>query len=174
MKIACVLADGFEDSELRVPYDAYRAAGHEVTVIAEEGGKKLTGKKGKELVKADKGIDDVRPEQFDALFIPGGHSPDALRADERFVTFTRGFAKKPIFAICHGPQLLISAELVSGRKMTAWQTVQLDLANAGASVTDREVVVDGNLVTSRKPEDLPAFNRESLKLLTGTRAQPTA
>ena len=174
MRIACVLAEGFEDSELRVPYDAYRAAGHDVTIIGDKQGTKLIGKKGKEVVAADKGIDDVKAEQFDALFIPGGHSPDALRADERFVAFTRGFGKKPIFAICHGPQLLISADMVSGKKMTAWHTVQLDLANAGANVADRDVVIDGNLVTSRKPEDLPAFNRASLELLAGTRPQPSA
>ena len=97
--------------------------------------------------------------------IPGGHSPDQLRANQRFVDFTRGFEDKPIFAICHGPQLLMTAEMVQGRKMTAWQTVQKDLHFAGATVVDQEVVVDGNLVTSRKPEDLDAFVRESLAMI---------
>ncbi len=112
----------------------------------------------------------MRPDQFDALFLPGGHSPDFLRADDRMVLFVRGFRDKPILAICHGPQLLITADMVRGRKMTAWKTIQVDLRNAGADVVDREVVVEGNLVTSRKPDDLDAFVREGLKLLEdGTR-----
>lgn len=166
MKIACVLSEGYEDSEFKVPYDKLKAAGHEVTVIGAKKGETLKGKAGKESIDTDVAIDDVRPESFDALLIPGGHSPDQLRADERFVTFMKAFASKPIFAICHGPQLLITAEMVKGRTMTAWQTVQVDLKNAGASVVDKEVCVDKNLVTSRKPDDLDAFVRESLKLLT--------
>ena len=165
MKIACVLAEGFEDSEFRVPYDKLRAAGHDVVVIGKKKGEKLEGKKGQESIATDTSIGDARPEQFDAIFIPGGHSPDQLRADAQFVTFARGFDKKPILAICHGPQLLITADMVRGRMMTAWQTVQVDLKNAGAKVVDREVVVDKNLVTSRKPDDLDAFVRESLRLL---------
>ncbi|HEY3595748.1 MAG TPA: type 1 glutamine amidotransferase domain-containing protein, partial [Polyangiaceae bacterium] len=165
MRIAALVGPEFEDSEFRVPYDAFREAGHEVTVIGEKAGQTLEGHKKKQKAKVDRAIDDVKPEQFDALFIPGGHSPDALRADERMVRFTRAFAEKPIFAVCHGPQLLITAELVKGRTMTAWQTVQIDLRNAGAKVVDREVVVDGKLVTSRKPDDLPAFTRESLIVL---------
>jgi protease I len=165
MKIACVLAEGFEDSEFRKPYDAFRDAGHQVVVIGMKKGDKIEGKKGKESTKADLGIDDARPDDFDALFIPGGHSPDMLRGDERFVEFTRAFADKPILAICHGPQLLMTAELVDGRRLTAWKTVQNDLANTGAEVVDQEVVVDDNLVTSRKPEDIPAFIRESLQAL---------
>lgn len=166
MKIACVLAPDFEDSEFRVPFDRFVAAGHEVTIVGLSEGAELAGKKGKEKVTADMGIEAARPEQFDALFIPGGHSPDALRADERMVAFTKAFASKPIFAICHGPQLLLTAGMVSGRTMTAWKTVQADLKLAGAHVVDREVVVDRDLVTSRKPDDLDAFTRESLKLLS--------
>src|SRR5204863_9032794 len=119
-------------------------------------------KNGKVKGNADFVIDVARSEAFDSLFIPGGHSPDQLRADDRFVELTRGFAAKPIFAICHGPQLLISAELVDGRRLTAWKTVQVDLKHTGAEVVDEEVVVDGDLVTSRKPDDIPAFVRESL------------
>jgi protease I len=165
MRIACILADGFEDSEFRKPYDAFRAAGHEVVVIGENRGQKLSGKAGKEKTRAELGIDEARPEDFQALFIPGGHSPDQLRADERFVQFTEAFRDRPIFAVCHGPQILITAQMVNGRTMTAWKTVQVDLQNAGAKVVDREVVVDGNLVTSRQPSDLDAFSRESLNLL---------
>jgi protease I len=165
MRIACVLAEGFEDSELRKPYDALRDAGHEVIVIGKKKGEKLEGKAGKEKTKADLGIDEAHAEDYHALFIPGGHSPDMLRADPRFVAFTKAFADKPILAICHGPQLLMSAGLVQGRRMTAWKTVQVDLKLAGVDVVDEAVVVDGNLVTSRQPGDIPAFIERSLELL---------
>src|SRR5207245_2121620 len=106
-------------------------------------------------------------------FLPGGHSPDRLRADERMVDFVRAFRDRPIFAICHGPQLLITANLVRGRTLTAWKTVQVDLRNAGAVVPDREVVVDANLVTSRSPADLEAFVGAALAHLgEGRSAQP--
>ena len=157
MRIACVLAEGFEDSEFKKPYDAFRDAGHEVVVIGAKKGDKIEGKKGKEKTKADLGIDEARREDFQALFIPGGHSPDMLRADPRFVEFVRAFEDKPILAICHGPQLLMTAELVEGKRMTAWQTVQRDLEHTGAEVVDEEVVVDEGLVTSRNPDDLDAF-----------------
>jgi protease I len=165
MRIACVLAHGFEDSEFREPYDAFRDDGHEVVVIGKNKGAKLEGKAGKETTKADLGIDDAHPEDYHALFIPGGHSPDVLRADSRFVAFTKAFAEKPIFAICHGPQLLMTAGLVQRRRMTAWKTVQLDLRYAGANVVDEPVVVDGNLVTSGQPGDIPAFIERALELL---------
>jgi protease I len=165
MRIACLLGPGFEDSEFRIPYDRFRAAGHDVVIIGTKRGDVLDGYRQREQVRAERGIDDVKPDEFDALFIPGGHSPDHLRADDRMVRFARAFAHRPIFAICHGPQLLITADMVRGRTMTAWKTVQVDLENAGAAVVDREVVVDGNLVTSRRPSDLDAFVRESLALM---------
>jgi protease I len=167
MRIACVLDVDYEDAEFKQPYDAFRKAGHQVTIIGLAAGKELRGKRGTVTVKAEAGIDQVRPEQFDALFIPGGYSPDHLRADPRMVAFTKAFfdAEKPVFAICHGPQLLITARVVKGRTMTAWKTIQDDLQQVGAKVVDKEVVVDRNLVTSRQPSDIPAFIRESLKLL---------
>jgi protease I len=165
MRIACVLSAGFEDSEFSVPYEEFQKAGHEVAVIGAKKGEKLEGKNGKAKTKADAAIDEVDATEFDALFIPGGHSPDQLRADDRFVRFTAGFGDKPILAICHGPQLLMAAEMVEGRRLTAWKTVQADLQCTGAEVVDEEVVVDGNLVTSRKPDDIPAFVRASLDLL---------
>ena len=175
MRIACVLGEGFEDSEFRVPYDRFRSAGHEVVVIGLKKGEVLKGYKGKERIQTERGVDEVRPDQFDALFIPGGQSPDHLRADPRMVEFTRGFRDRPIFAVCHGPQLLITADVVRGRKMTAWSTVQVDLRHAGAQVVDQEVVVDRNWVTSRKPADLDAFVRESLSLLgNGKHVSPRA
>jgi deglycase len=167
MRIACVLDVDYEDSEFQDPYDAFGKAGHQVTIVGLKPGTELKGKKGKVTTKAETGIDQVRPDQFDALFIPGGYSPDHLRADPRMVTFTKAFfdAEKPVFAICHGPQLLVTARVVKGRKMTAWKTIQDDLSQVGASIVDQDVVVDKNLVTSRQPSDIPAFIRESLKLL---------
>ena len=165
MRIACVLAEGFEDSEFKKPYDAFRDAGHEVVVVGKKKGEKLEGKNGKEKTKADLGIDEAKPESFHALFIPGGHSPDLLRAEPKFVAFVKAFADRPILAICHGPQLLLTAGMVEGRQMTAWKTIQVDLRCAGAKVTDEAVVVDGNLVTSRQPDDIPAFIERSLATL---------
>ena len=173
MRIACLLDTDFEDSEFRVPYNAYRAAGHEVVIIGFEAGKELRGKKGNEMVRSERGIDDAAADDSDALFIPGGYSPDHLRADERMVRFAWAFfeRERPVFAVCHGPQLLLTAGVVEGRAMTAWKTVQVDLRVAGAKVVDEEVVVDRNLVTSRQPSDLSAFCRESLGLLVGAAAR---
>ena len=167
MKIACVLGPKFEDSEFKDPYEAFRAEGHEVTVVGLEAGAQLEGDKGKVKATIDKSFKDVKPDQFDALFIPGGSSPDKLRAHEDAVAFVKAFmrAGKPVFAICHGPQLLLSADEYKSHRMTAWKTIQGDLKRAGANVVDEEVVVDRNLVTSRQPSDIPAFIRESLKVL---------
>ncbi len=167
MRVACVLDVDYEDSEFKQPYDAFKQAGHQVTIVGLEPGKELKGKKGTVTTKAETGIDQIRPDQFDALFIPGGYSPDHLRANPKMVAFTKAVfdAQKPVFAICHGPQMLITARVVKGRKLTAWQTIQDDLQQVGANVVDQEVAVDKNLVTSRKPADIPAFIRESLKLL---------
>lgn len=167
-KIAVLITDEFEDSEFTSPAEAYRKAGHEVVTIEKEAGKTVTGKQGEAKVKIDKAIDEVSPEEFDALLLPGGHSPDSLRGDDRFVTFTREFVDsgKPVFAICHGPQLLISADVIRGRKLTAVKPIVVDVKNAGAEFFDQEVVIDKDqLVTSRTPDDLPAFNREALRLL---------
>ncbi|NHM31495.1 type 1 glutamine amidotransferase domain-containing protein [Neobacillus terrae] len=167
-KIACLITSMFEDSEYSEPAKAFQEAGHEVVTIEKETGKTVQGKQGEVSVKIDKSVDEVSPEDFDALFLPGGFSPDILRADERFVNFSKAFmdAKKPVFAICHGPQLLITAKTLDGRHVTGYKSIRVDLENAGASFSDEEVVVCGNqLVTSRDPNDIPAFTRESLKLL---------
>ncbi|GGH78177.1 protease I [Pullulanibacillus pueri] len=168
-KIAVVLTDEFEDSEFTSPAEAFKNAGHEIVVIENEQGKTLKGKHG-EAVPVDKTIDEVTPGDFDALLIPGGFSPDLLRADDRFVQFAKAFMddKKPVFAICHGPQLLITAKTLEGRKATGYKSIQVDMEYAGANFVDEEVVVCCNqLVTSRTPDDLPAFNREALKILEG-------
>ena len=167
-KIATLITNMFEDIEYMDPARAFNEAGHEVFTIETEAGKEVKGKQGDAMVTIDHGIDDVKPEDFDALFLPGGFSPDLLRADGRFVEFTKAFmdAKKPVFAICHGPQLLISAKALEGRDSTGYKSIGQDMLYAGAKFVDKEVVVCQNqLVTSRQPEDILAFNRESLKLL---------
>jgi protease I len=167
MKVACVLGPGFEDSEFKDPYDAYRQAGHEVTIVGLEAGATLEGSKGKVKATVDRSFSDVKPEDFDALLIPGGYSPDKLRAHDVAVRFVKAFmtGAKPVFSICHGQQLLLTADEYKQHRMTAWKTVQGDLKRAGANVVDEEVVVDRNLVTSRQPSDIPAFIRESLKVM---------
>ncbi len=166
-KVACLLAAGFEDSEFRVPYDRLRQAGYQVDIIGLKAGEKLQGDKGKETATTNLGIADADVDQYIALLIPGGYSPDKLRADDRFVQFVKDFdaTKRPLAAVCHGPQLLLTAELVRGRTLTAWKTVQGDLRQAGARVVDQEVVVDDNWITSRKPDDLQAFSAKLLEEL---------
>ncbi|MBS2032731.1 MAG: type 1 glutamine amidotransferase [Deltaproteobacteria bacterium] len=173
-KIACILGDGFEDSEFRVPYDRLQSQSFYVEIIGKQVGEVLTGKRGHEKVRAEIGIDDARVEDYDLLLIPGGHSPDHLRADPRFVAFVRDFdaAGKPIAAVCHGPQLFLSAGLQRGRTLTAWPTVQSDLREAGANVKDEQVVEDGNWITSRKPDDLQAFSDAIVRRLDTQLPQP--
>lgn len=162
-RVAIIAKDGFEESELTSPRDAIIDAGGEVDVISSETRDILAFRHldQSRSVNVDKSIDEVDASDYDALVIPGGlFSPDAMRTDEQFLNFTHAFfeKKKPVAAICHGPQVLINADLVRGRKMTAIEAVRKDLENAGANVVDQEVVVDQGLVTSRSPDDLPAFN----------------
>lgn len=166
VKVACLLGQDFEDVEFRKPYDALVKAGHMVEIIGQKAGERITGKKGKEEVKADKSISDVNPSDYDLLFIPGGYSPDHLRADERFVQFVKAFddSKRPIAAVCHGPQLMMTAGIVhEGRALTAWKTIQDDLKCTGAEVKNEPVVIEGNWVTSRQPDDLEQFSRAILE-----------
>lgn len=168
-RVACIIDDGFEDSEFRVPFDRLKNAGAQITLIGKKAGAELSGKKGKEKVRTDKAIDQVAVNDFDLLLIPGGYSPDHLRIDERFVRFVREFDEKSktIAAVCHGPQLFISAGIVKGRTLTAWPTVQHDLEAAGANVRDEPVVRDRNWITSRKPDDLEKFSSAILDALQG-------
>lgn len=158
-RVGFIVDDLFEDSELRVPLDRVRLAGHEVLVVGLTANKWLRGKHGQEGVRTDAGIEDVAADQLDALVIPGGYSPDRLRTDEEMVDLVRDVLAegKPVAAICHGGSMLIEADVVQGRTLTSWPSIKTDLINAGAHWVDREVVEDGNLITSRKPEDLPAF-----------------
>ena len=166
MRVACLATNGFEDSELSGPKAALEEAGHDVMVIAPTRDE-ICGEHGQVTVKPDFTIDDVSADDFDALFIPGGYSPDKLRADPRFVDFVRDYdaLDRPMFAICHGPQLLLAADTLAGRRVTAWKTVQDDLRRAGIHVVDRPVVVDDLIVTSRNPGDIPAFNQALLSEL---------
>jgi protease I len=166
-RIAFVMDKDFEDSEFRVPYDRLRGAGHEVVVVGLEVGKELRGKKGKETVRVEQAAGDVRAADFDALVVPGGYSPDHLRTSLEVVRFTRDVheAGKPVAAVCHGPWLLVEAEAIDGRTVTSWPSIKTDLINAGARWIDREVVEDGNLITSRNPGDLEAFSSAILRRL---------
>jgi len=165
--IAVIMTDLFEDSEYTEPAKAFKEAGHTLTHIGLEAGKTVKGKKDDTPVKIDESITNVSVGDFDALLIPGGYSPDKLRADEKSVKFTKEFMEsgKPVFAICHAGQLLISADVIRGRKMTGWKSIVQDIKNAGAEFIDAEVVEDDNLVSSRHPGDLPAFIAASLKRL---------
>lgn len=158
--VAILLGPLFEDSEFRIPAERLAAAGHQLTVVGSRAGEQVTGKRGEETVSVEAAARDLRAADFDALVIPGGQAPDKLRMDPDVVGFVRAFARtgRPLAAVCHGPQLLIEADLVRGRKVTSWPSVRKDLENAGAHWMDRQVVVDAELITSRKPDDLVAFS----------------
>src|SRR5690349_15619394 len=158
-RVAFIVGEQFEDSEFRVPYDRVKAAGHEAVVVGVKAGEEISGKKGFESARIEKSIDDVRAEDFDALVIPGGYSPDHLRTNEKMVALVKAMvtANKPVAAICHAGSMLVEADVVEDRVVTSWPSVKTDLANAGARWIDREVIEDGNLITSRKPDDLPKF-----------------
>jgi protease I len=169
-RIAIVATDGFEQSELLEPRKALEAEGATVDIIAPQRGE-IQGMehhdKGKK-VAVDLTIDEVKFEDYAALVLPGGvANPDTLRINAKVVGFIRKFvdAKKPVAAICHGPWTLIEAKAVSGKTMTSWPSLKTDLENAGAHWVDRDVVREDNLVTSRKPDDLPAFCREVIEMI---------
>ena len=166
-RVAILVEDEFEDRELTGPLEALRAAGAKVTIVGPAAGAEFKGKRGQAIVTSDVAAGSVRMKDFDALVIPGGHAPDKMRMRHAMVDLAREAmeAGKPVAAICHGPQLLLTADEYKNHKMTAWKTIQGDLKKAGANVVDQEVVVDRNLVTSRQPADIPAFIKESLKLL---------
>jgi len=165
--IAVIITDLFEDSAYAQPAAAFREAGHEIVHVGLKAGETARGKKQGTPVEIDRGVKDVSVDEFDALLIPGGYSPDKLRVDEDAVRFAGEFVKsgKPVFSICHAPQLLITADVLRGRRITGWKSVIQDIRNAGAEFVDREVVEDGNLISSRSPADLPAFIGACLKRL---------
>ena len=167
-KVAILVADGFEQVEMTKPREALDEAGAETKIVSLKPGK-IQG-----MHHADKGdkfdvdltLDEVRPEEFDALMIPGGlMNPDSLRSNVAALEFTRHFFRegKPVAAICHGPWVLIDAGVVRGRTLTSWPAIKTDVKNAGGKWINEEVVVDNGLVTSRKPDDIPAFNKKMIE-----------
>jgi protease I len=165
MKALIISADNFEDTELLVPYYRLKEAGIEVTV-ASPSLEAIKGKHGYE-VAVDMTLAEVNPEDYAILILPGGAAPALVREEPKALEIARSFFahSKPVAAICHGPQILISAGLLQGRRATCYESVVDELKEAGALYEDREVVVDANLITSRQPVDLPAFMRETMKLL---------
>ncbi len=171
--IAVLIGKDFEDSEYSKPAEAFRKAGYKLVHLGLKKGETVTGKKEHTPVQIDREASEADPKDFDALLIPGGYSPDNLRAYDGPVEFVRKFMEsgKPVFAICHGPQLLIKARKLEGRKATGWKSLSEDIKYAGADYIDKEVVVDGNLITSRQPSDIPAFIQACLKMLENRQAK---
>lgn len=170
VRVAILATDGFEQSELMEPRRSLQEAGAATDVVALKSGK-IQGWNHTEqgdTVEVDETVESVDAKDYDALLLPGGvMNPDSLRMNPQAVSFVKSFfdAGKPVAAICHGPWTLIEAGAVKGRTLTSWPSLKTDIQNAGGVWVDREVVVDGNLVTSRNPKDIPAFNRELAKLL---------
>ncbi len=167
-KVAILATDGFEQVEMTKPREALDEAGAETKIVSIKSGK-IQGvnhdEKGDKF-DVDLTLGEARADDFDALLIPGGlMNPDAMRQEESAIEFVRGFfdAGKPVAVICHGPQVLINADLVRGRTMTSWPALQVDMRNAGAYWVDEEVVVDNGLVSSRNPDDIPAFNEKMIE-----------
>jgi protease I len=165
MKVLIVSADGFEDSELLEPQQRLAQAGIPVDIASLKAGR-ITGKHG-HVAEAALAVSGANAADYDALVLPGGRAPAALRQDEHVLALTRAFmaAGKPVAAICHGPQILLSAGVLTGRTATCYKSVAGELRAAGVRHADRAVVVDGNLITSRQPSDLPAFIEAILQAL---------
>lgn len=164
-RIAVLATDGFEPSELTEPVKALQGAGAEVVIVSLESGS-IKGKGGDPTVDVDVVVEDVNDGEFHGLLLPGGvKNPDTLRMSESAVRFVRSFfeAGKPVAAICHGPWLLVEADVANGRRVTSYASIKTDLVNAGAEWVDEPVVVDQGLVTSRTPDDLDAFNAKMLE-----------
>jgi protease I len=167
-RIAMLVEQEFEDRELTGPRDALSAAGATVTMIGPTKGAQFTGKRGEAVVTSDMAAGAARMKDFDALVIPGGHAPDKMRMRHAMVDLARDAmeANKPVAAICHGPQLLISANALRGRTLTCWPSIAIDVKNAGGMYVDKPVVEDGNLITSRKPDDVPLFSEAIIRALS--------
>jgi protease I len=174
VKVAILATDGFEQSELLDPRRALDQAGASTAVVSLKSGqiKGWNHKEWGETIAVDDTVDSVDAKNFDALLLPGGvMNPDKLRMDAKAVAFVKAFfaAEKPVAAICHGPWTIIEAGAAKGRTLTSWPSLKTDVQNAGGTWVDQETMVDGNLVTSRNPKDIPAFNREILKLFAAAR-----
>ena len=159
-RIALFVENDFEDSELTGPLDALRAAGATVVIVGPTAPTEFKGKKLGTVVTSELAAGAAKAKDFDALVIPGGYAPDKMRMRHAMVDFTRDMneAGKPIAAICHAASMLISANALKGKTLTCWPSIALDVKNAGGMYVDKPVVVDGNIITSRKPDDIPFFN----------------
>jgi protease I len=166
-RVALLIEDEFEDRELTEPLGTLREAGAEVVVIGPIANRAYRGKHGQAVITSDMAAGQARMREFDALVIPGGYAPDKMRMRHAMVDLVREAmaAGKPVAAICHGPQLLISANALRGRTLTCWPSIAIDVKNAGGLYVDRPVVEDGSLITSRKPDDLPQFTHAILRAL---------
>jgi protease I len=166
-RVAMLVEDEFEDRELTGPLETLRAAGVIVTIVGPAAGAEYRGKRGEALVKSDMAAGAAKIKDFDALIIPGGHAPDKMRMRHAMVDLARDAmeAGKPVAAICHGPQVLISANALRGRTLTCWPSIAIDVKNAGGLYVDKPVVEDGNLITSRKPDDVPVFTEALIRAL---------
>ena len=166
-RIALLVENDFEDTELTGPRDALREAGATVVVVGPTANTQFKGKKLGTVVTSDLAAGAAKPNDFDAVVIPGGYAPDKMRMRHAMVDFTREMfeAGKPVAAICHAPSLLISANAVRGRTLTCWPSIAVDVKNAGGMYVDKPVVEDGNLITSRKPDDIPFFNDAIIRAL---------
>jgi protease I len=166
-RVAMLVEDEFEDRELTGPLEALRSAGVTVTIVGPTAGAQFRGKRGEAVVTSDLAAGAARMNDFDALVIPGGHAPDKMRMRHAMVDLARDAmeADKPVAAICHGPSLLISANVLRGRTLTCWPSIAIDVKNAGGRYVDKPVVEDGNLITSRKPDDVPVFSEAIIRAL---------
>ncbi len=178
-RVLIIATDGFEQSELEKPKANLEQAGFETVVASLEDGE-IKGWDQKDWgrpVKVDMTVEEVSAGDYDALLLPGGQmNPDILRMNKTVVGLVKDFdtAGKPIAAICHGPWLLVEADIVRGKTVTSWPSVRTDLKNAGANVVDQEVATDGNLITSRNPDDIPAFSRELIAALENAKVSEQA
>lgn len=166
-RVALLVEEGFEDRELTGPLEALREAGADVVLVGPVKGAEYRGKRGEATVVSDMAAGAARMADFDALVIPGGHAPGKMRMRHAMVDLARDAvqAGKPVAAICHGPQVLISADVLRGRTLTCWPSIAIDVKNAGGLYVDKPVVEDGNLITSRKTDDVPLFSQAIVRAL---------
>ena len=168
-RIAILAEQDFEDSELIEPLKAMKEGGAQVFVVGSGTQQSYKGKRGRATIKVDIDADKAKAEDFDAIIISGGYAPDKMRLHQPMIDLVKKAHDlgRVIAAVCHGPQLLISADIVRGHRVTSWPSVAIDLKNAGANWVDEPMVKDGNLITSRKPSDLPVFNAAIIQALRG-------
>jgi protease I len=166
-RVALLVEDEFDDRELIGPLEALRSAGATVVIVGPAAGATYRGRRGDVTVTADLGAGAAKIKDFDAVIVPGGHAPDRMRMRHAMVDLARDAMAegKPVAAICHGPQVLISANVLRGRTLTCWPSIAVDVKNAGGLYVDKPVVEDGNLITSRKPDDVPVFSEAIIRAL---------